>query len=161
MGDHIAIMKDGEFVQIGTPEEVVARPADDYVRAFSEDMPRHKVLNASSIMVEDNVTVAPGEEARVALRRMREAGRVAAFVIGSDGKYLGILGAAAAEAAANGTPVEAIAAAAEAVSPDTLVEALIAHAARSDVPLPVVDEARRLVGSVDRTAIMLALESKS
>jgi glycine betaine/proline transport system ATP-binding protein len=160
MGDHIAIMKDGEFVQIGTPEEVVARPADDYVRAFSEDMPRHKVLNASSIMVEDNVTVAPGDEVRVALQRMREGGRAAAFVIGPDGEYLGILGAAAAEAAANGTPVEAIAAAAKAVSPDTLVEALITHTARSDVPLPVVDAARRLLGSVDRTAIMLALEGK-
>ena len=39
MGDHIAIMKDGEFVQIGTPEEIVANPVDDYVRDFSEDVP--------------------------------------------------------------------------------------------------------------------------
>ena len=161
MGDHIAIMKDGEFVQVGTPEEVVARPADDYVRAFSEDVPRHKVLNASSIMNQDNVTVAPGEEVRVALERMRERGRAAAFVVGPDGEYLGTLGAADAEAAENGASVEAIAAAAAAVSPETLVEALIERAARSDVPLPVVDAARHLIGSVDRTAIMLALEGKS
>ncbi len=161
MGDNIAIMKDGEFVQVGTPEEVVARPADDYVRAFSEDVPRHKVLNASSIMIEDNVTVAPGEEVRVALQRMRERGRAAAFVVGPDGEYLGTLGAADAEAAENGTSVGAIAAGAAAVSPDTLVEALIEQAARSDVPLPVVDAARHLIGSVDRTAIMLALEGKS
>ena len=161
MGDHIAIMKDGEFVQIGTPEEVVARPADDYVRAFSEDVPRHKVLNASSIMIEDNVTVAPGEAAGVALQRMRERGRAVAFVVGPDGKYLGTLGAAEAEAAENGILVEAIAAEAVAVSPETLVEALIEHAVRSDVPVPVVDAARHLVGSVDRTAIMLALEGKS
>ena len=161
MGDHIAIMKDGEFVQVGTPEEVVARPADDYVRAFSEDVPRHKVLNASSIMVEDNVTVAPGETAEVALQRMRERGRAAAFVVGADGEYLSTLSAAAAEAAGNGAPVEAAASEAVAVSPETLVEALIQQAARSDVPLPVVDAARHLVGSVDRTAIMLALEGKS
>ncbi len=161
MGDHIAIMKDGEFVQVGTPEEVVARPADDYVRAFSEDVPRHKVLNASSIMVEDNVTVAPGETAEVALRRMRERGRAAAFVVGADGEYLSTLSAAAAEAAGNGTPVEAAASEAVAVSPEILVEALIQQAARSDVPLPVVDAAQRLVGTVDRTAIMLALEGKS
>ena len=161
MGDHIAIMKDGEFVQVGTPEEVVAHPADDYVRAFSEDVPRHKVLNASSIMAEDNVTVAPGDEVRVALERMREGGRTAAFVVGPDGKYLGPLGAAEAEAAENGARVEAIATEAVAVSPETLVEALIARAARSDVPLPVVDAARHLIGSVDRTAIMLAIEGKS
>ncbi len=48
-----------------------------------------------------------------------------------------------------------------AVAPETLVEALIELAARSDVPLAVVDEAQRLVGSVDRTAIMLALDDKS
>ncbi len=161
MGDHIAIMKDGEFVQIGTPEEVVARPADDYVRAFSEDVPRHKVLNASSIMIEDNVTVAPGEAAGVALQRMRERGRAVAFVVGPDGKYLGTLGAAEAETAENGILVEAIAVEAVAVSPETLVEALIEHAVRSDIPVPVVDAARHLVGSVDRTAIMLALEGKS
>ena len=161
MGDHIAIMKDGEFVQVGTPEEVVAHPADDYVRAFSEDVPRHKVLNASSIMAEDNVTVAPGDEVRVALERMREGGRTAAFVVGPDGKYLGTLGAAEAEAAENGARVEAIATEAVAVSPETLVEALIARAAHSDVPLPVVDAARHLIGSVDRTAIMLAIEGKS
>ncbi len=161
MGDRIAIMKDGEFVQIGTPEEVVARPADDYVRAFSEDVPRHKVLNASSIMVEDNVTVAPGEAAGVALERMRERGRAAAFVIGPDGEYLGTLGVAAAAAAENGALAETVAEAAEGVSPDTLVEALIERAARSDIPLPVVDAARNLVGSVDRTAIMLALDGKS
>jgi len=160
MGDHIAIMKDGEFVQVGTPEEVVARPADDYVRAFSEDVPRHKVLNASSIMVADNVTVAPGEAARVALERMRARGCLAAFVVGPSGEYLGTLDAAAAAAAENGTPVEAIAVEAATVSPDTLVEALIEKAARSDVPLPVVDAARHLIGSVDRTAIMLAIEGK-
>jgi len=50
MGDHIAIMKDGEIVQIGTPEEIVASPANDYVREFTEDVPRYKVLSVGKIM---------------------------------------------------------------------------------------------------------------
>lgn len=50
LGDYIAIMKDGEFVQMGTPEELVAHPVDDYVRAFTKDAPREKVLAARSIM---------------------------------------------------------------------------------------------------------------
>ncbi len=50
MGDHIAIMKDGETSQIGTPEELVAEPADDYVREFTEDVPRYKVLSVGKIM---------------------------------------------------------------------------------------------------------------
>ena len=52
MGDHIAIMKDGEISQIGTPEELVANPADDYVRDFTEDVPRYKVLSVGKIMRE-------------------------------------------------------------------------------------------------------------
>ena len=50
MGDHIAIMKDGEIVQIGTPEEIVAAPVDDYVREFTEDVPRDKVLSVGKVM---------------------------------------------------------------------------------------------------------------
>ena len=50
MGDHIAIMKDGEVSQIGTPEEIVANPADQYVRDFCEDVPRYKVLSAGKVM---------------------------------------------------------------------------------------------------------------
>jgi glycine betaine/proline transport system ATP-binding protein len=50
LGDRIAIMKDGAFVQIGTPEEVVSRPADDYVADFIRDVPRAHVLTARTIM---------------------------------------------------------------------------------------------------------------
>lgn len=50
IGDRIAIMKDGEIVQIGTPEEIIANPANDYVREFTKDAPRVKVLTAAAIM---------------------------------------------------------------------------------------------------------------
>jgi glycine betaine/proline transport system ATP-binding protein len=50
LGDHIAIMRDGRFVQVDTPEAVVARPVDDYVRDFVRDVPRSHVLTAGGIM---------------------------------------------------------------------------------------------------------------
>ncbi|MGE5227989.1 MAG: quaternary amine ABC transporter ATP-binding protein [Planctomycetaceae bacterium] len=50
LGDRIAIMKDGRFVQVGTPEEVVSTPADDYVADFTRDVPRAHVLTARTIM---------------------------------------------------------------------------------------------------------------
>lgn len=50
LGDQIAIMKDGEFVQVGTPEELVLDPKTDYVRAFTKDAPRAKVLTARVVM---------------------------------------------------------------------------------------------------------------
>ncbi len=50
LGDRIAIMKDGAIVQIGTPQEIVAHPVNDYVREFTQDVPRAKVLTAETIM---------------------------------------------------------------------------------------------------------------
>ena len=63
MGDHIAVMKDGEIRQIGTPEEIVVAPADDYVRDFTEDVPRYKVLSAGKVMRD---RVSPTARARLA-----------------------------------------------------------------------------------------------
>ena len=91
MGDHIAIMKDGEFVQIGTPEQIVANPVDDYVRAFSEDVPRHKVLTAHSIMKTDYPSVQANEKLESALEIMERLGVPAIFVLGPDRSYLGTL----------------------------------------------------------------------
>ncbi|MCA9931870.1 MAG: glycine betaine/L-proline ABC transporter ATP-binding protein [Anaerolineales bacterium] len=50
LGDRIAIMKDGEIVQIGTAQQIVAHPVNDYVREFTQDVPRGKVLTAVSVM---------------------------------------------------------------------------------------------------------------
>lgn len=50
IGDRIAILKDGKLVQVGRPEEIVLRPADNYVQAFTRDVNRARVLRARSIM---------------------------------------------------------------------------------------------------------------
>ena len=65
MGDHIAIMKDGEISQIGTPEEIVANPVDDYVREFTEDVPRYKVLSVGKIMREASESIKSNGAERV------------------------------------------------------------------------------------------------
>lgn len=51
IGDRIMIMKDGEIVQTGTPEEILTQPADEYVEKFIEDVDRTKVLTASNVMI--------------------------------------------------------------------------------------------------------------
>ena len=55
VGDRVAIMKDGEFVQMGTPEELVSNPINDYVRDFTRDVPRSKVLTARAVMTPPRV----------------------------------------------------------------------------------------------------------
>ena len=71
LGDQIAIMRDGRFVQVDTPEAVVARPVDDYVRDFVRDVPRAHVLTAGGIM-------------RAALATDQTTGTVAATTLVSD-----------------------------------------------------------------------------
>ena len=71
IGDRIAIMKDGEVVQVGTGEEIVTQPANDYVRAFVEDVDRSKVLTAENIMINPLFTNIEVDGPNVALKKMR------------------------------------------------------------------------------------------
>src|SRR5690606_21105662 len=73
IGDRIALMKDGEIVQIGTPEEILIHPANDYVERFVEDVDLSKVLTASHVMIRAE-TSTPEKGPRVALQLMRERG---------------------------------------------------------------------------------------
>src|ERR1044072_6357764 len=66
LGDRIAIMKDGKFVQVGTPEEVVAHPADDYVADFTRDVPRAHRRTARSIVRPTNGAGASAGDAAAA-----------------------------------------------------------------------------------------------
>jgi glycine betaine/proline transport system ATP-binding protein len=101
LGDRIAIMRDGRFVQVGTPQQVVTEPADDYVRNFVRDIPRSHVVPVEAIMrppneangsvagdvvegtkVRDVVTLLAGSELPVAV--VDEAGRRVGVVTRSD-----------------------------------------------------------------------------
>ena len=77
LGDRIGIMKDGRLVQLATPEEMVTRPADDYVREFTQNAPRDQVMSLASIARQD---VAPGDGAPLAgsLKLAEAAARVLA-----------------------------------------------------------------------------------
>ena len=71
IGDRIALMKDGQIMQIGTGEEILTNPANDYVREFVEDVDRSKVLTASNIMVPALTTNIELDGPNVALQRMK------------------------------------------------------------------------------------------
>ncbi len=67
LGDRIAIMRHGQLVQVGTPEELVLRPHNDYVRAFVKDAPRARVLTAGAIMIPCTASPAGPDGPTVAL----------------------------------------------------------------------------------------------
>jgi glycine betaine/proline transport system ATP-binding protein len=84
LGDRIALMKDGEIVQIGTPEEILVKPANDYVEKFVEDVDRSKILTAQHIMKRPETVEIDRHGPRVALERMRAEGLSSILVVDSQ-----------------------------------------------------------------------------
>ncbi len=110
MGDRIAIMKDGVVVQIGTSEEIVTDPVDNYVREFTEDVPRYKVLSVGKIMRDASDQVLNNGTARV--------------------------------------------------NAHAKLDSLIDIATKCDGPLAVIDDDNQIIGEIDQTMILKAMDSR-
>jgi glycine betaine/proline transport system ATP-binding protein len=123
LGDRIALMRDGRVVQLGTPEEIVGSPADDYVREFVRDVPREQVLTVRTAMraVSDaeagnGPAVAPDATVSEAIEAVARAGAPARVV--DEGRCVGVVdsdallgvvaGTATAKEAVTGTAKEAV-----------------------------------------------------
>jgi len=96
LGDRILIMRDGAVVQVGTPAEVVARPADDYVRDFVSDVPRSHVLTLRYVMREpgpDDSTEGPVMSSDTIVRQAARAALASEHVVRvvDDGELVGIV----------------------------------------------------------------------
>ncbi len=91
LGDRIAVMRDGRIVQIGTPEDILTDPANDYVEQFVQDVDRARVLTAANVMERPRPVVSESGGPRTALRQMRDAYSSAAYVVGRDRRLLGIV----------------------------------------------------------------------
>ncbi len=157
LGDRIAIMKDGEIVQIGTAEEIVAHPADEYVSEFVKDVPRGKVVAVESIMEQPPVLVGSAQNLEVAIEGMRVKRVTVAFVVDADGRLKGIVTMEQAIAAARNGLTKAEEAAQQGfpfTSPDTPVEQCLHLVAEGNVPVAVLDEEQRLLGVVTRPALI-------
>ncbi len=92
LGDRIAIMKDGIIVQIGTPEDILVEPANDYVKAFVENVDRSNFVTAGSIMFKNTGKLLVERDGpALALRRMREMGLNHLPVTDKNGTFLGFV----------------------------------------------------------------------
>ncbi|MDA8371184.1 MAG: glycine betaine/L-proline ABC transporter ATP-binding protein, partial [Nocardiopsaceae bacterium] len=162
LGDRICVLRDGRVAQIGTAEEILNDPANDYVAQFVEDVDRTRVLTASSVMEDPIPVINPSHGPRAALRTMRETQTVSAFVVHRNRKLVGaVREGVIGDAVRNGIKEldglvdESI----ERVHPDTAIADLFAQAAESPYPLAVVDDEERLVGVIPRVTLLAALAS--
>ncbi|MYT68628.1 MULTISPECIES: betaine/proline/choline family ABC transporter ATP-binding protein [unclassified Streptomyces] len=117
LGDRIALMRDGRIVQLGTPEEIVGAPADDYVREFVRDVPREQVMTVRRAMrPADNdearrgAAIAPDATVSEAIEAVARTGF--AVRVMDQGRCLGIVDHERLIAAVGGAPAPAAPAAA-------------------------------------------------
>lgn len=160
LGDHIAIMKDGEIIQIGTPEEVITEPSNGYVRAFVQDASPAKVVTASSIMEEPEVILYEWQSPKVAMHLLRTKRIDEAFLVNRGGKLLGLV--------TTDRLIELFRQGGkslkEAIEPDfikctgdTVLEDLFAMAASTGSPIAVVDENNVFQGELYSSTILVSM----
>jgi len=160
LGDRIAVMRDGRIVQIGTPEEILTDPANDYVAQFVQDVDRARVLTAASVMEPARAAVPLTVGPRGALRVLRDLQAGAAFVLGRERKLLGWVRDAHVlrQVKTGDTDLAAVVNPEYArVSPDAALVDLFELAVESPLPIAVVDDEGRLLGVIPRVTLLAAL----
>ena len=160
LGNYIAIMRDGEIIQMGTAEEIVTKPADAYVREFVRDISKARVIGAASIMQEPSNFLFASQGLREAMDSMQSDNLTYSFVIDKDRQLVGYLtldqileaqkrGAATVDNVAKGDYPSA--------TPETLVEELVALAAEFECPIAVVSKEGELLGEIHRETLLNSL----
>lgn len=158
LGDRIAVMRDGRIVQIGTAEQILTEPADDYIAEFVQDVDRTRVLTASSIMRETNATINIDSGPRLAMKTLEDNNSSGLLVLDDNRTVLGLISDRnVVKAAREGhQTIHEIVEKTDlfTVRPDTPISELFAPSSTAKVPLAVVDENSRLLGIVPRVALL-------
>lgn len=165
LGDRIAIMRDARVVQVGRAEDIVARPADDYVTAFVEGIDRSDVLTANNIMQPPLTTAFLRDGPRTVLTKLRRHGLSGIFITDTDRHLKGYL--------ASETVIQQLKDDRDAeklkhetfeqptsVAMDTPLSEIIDLAVAGTGPIAVVDGNGRLRGVIVKGAILAALAGR-
>lgn len=158
IGDRIALMKDGNIVQIGTPEEILMNPSNEYVERFVEDVDLSKVLTAGHIMKRAE-TVRIDKGPRVALTLMKNLGISSIYAVDKHKRLLGVISAESAKKAAEkGADLESVLQKEmTTVHEDTVLTEIFELVSDANIPIAVVDDKNRMKGIVVRGALIGAL----
>ncbi|CCF26385.1 quaternary amine ABC transporter ATP-binding protein [Leuconostoc citreum] len=158
IGDHIAIMKDGQLQQVGTGEEILTNPANEYVETFIGGVDRTKVLTAESIMIPALTTNIAVDGPTVALRKMSDEEVSGLVAVDRNRKLLGYLSSdSAVSARRERKSLTEVIAEMPTVSLDTLIADIMPIIYDSQTPVAVIDSNNRVKGVIIRGAVIEAL----
>jgi glycine betaine/proline transport system ATP-binding protein len=157
LGDRIAIMRDGEIIQVGSPEEVITSPADDYVREFVQDALPAKVLKAGTIMEEPALLLYEWQSPKVARTLLGHSKQDHAFVLTKHRKLVGVVNQERLRdlerkgtSSLKGDLINHL----PTCTPDMLLEEIFPLATSSHFSIPVLDENGKFLGNIHNRTII-------
>lgn len=160
LSDHVAMMRDGKFIQVGHPEEIVLNPADEYVRNFARDLDRARVITTGSMSRYGVDAFSENTSAAIVLKTMNQTGKRCGLVIDEDRSPLGYvfrndldnqsnLENRTARDCRNGMEVRS--------APASSVLIDVYPLFQDGVPLAILDSSNRVSGTVDASDILTHL----
>jgi len=161
IGDRIAIMEGGRVVQVGTPDEILANPADEYVRSFFSGVDVSKVLTVADIARRMQVTLIEraGQGVDSAIERLRRQEREFGVLVDRQQQYSGVVTLQSLDRARRDGQglAEARVADVQPLRADQSLSDVLTDVARAPTPMPVVDGDGRYIGTVSRAILLEAL----
>lgn len=167
IGDRICIMQNGSVIQVGTPDEIVTQPANDYVRSFFRNVDVTQVFKAGDIARKTQVTIVDrqGVSVAAALERMQNFDREFAIVVGRDKTYHGMVSQTSLVEKVRAKSADpyrnAFLNGIEPIAASEPLSSVLGKVAGSACPLPVVDESGRYVGSISKSILLETLDRAS
>ncbi len=165
IGNRICIMEGGRVVQVGTSDDILQRPADEYVKAFFNGVDTNKYLTAKDVAQKEQVTIFdrpddPANGFSAALERMRIYDRVYAFVLDEQHKVLGIVSAESLMACIDKPRKklrDALLPDKVTISGNTPLNEVLKKVVEYPFPLPVVDDNGEYIGAITKTVLLRKL----
>ncbi len=168
LGDRIAIMKDGVVVQIGTPEDILTNPANEYVRSFVENVDRSKVITAGTVMEKPYGLGYESDGPHLVTRKLRQSGRSTIFVVNRERVYQGYVRVEDSTKLAKEVPASEDDSAkrnvkgiirddAPTTTSDVPLSDLVGVAAQTNLPIVVLGEDRRFLGIITHAMLLTAI----
>lgn len=159
LGDRVAIMKDGEVIQVATPEYMSENPANDYVKQFIDGADKTQVISVRNVMVAPNSIVRLKDNLNFAIKTMRANGVSSAYVVGEKMELQGVVTIDdAIQANKDGLTISDILIRdINTTSPDTLLTDIISMAAKTPFPIAVIDEDNSLKGIVSKAHVLSSI----
>ena len=159
LGDRIAIMKDGEIIQIDTPEQILINPKTQYVKDFVKDVNRVNVITASTIMKKAIAVSLEKNGPTSAMRLMKDKGLESIFIVNKDRHVVGYVTIEDTDKLIREkqNTFNDMIKEAKLVDGDTSIDHMLSYTVNASHPIAVVDENKKLKGVIDKSAILAGL----